>query len=364
MKRVLDRMEELESSQDRIFDELSERQLGVIKEIIAKLVSYFKSPETSKRFCEWSVAQVPGAGETWEETKSKVLKCISERAQKFVQEWEDQENDFAKGQAALLKYCTEKYDIMEEEIHKVEEVALCEETEQDSPTCEPSRPPRSRKKPSKTSLDVSTSVWFRQGLASVVVGVPFFGAFKQKFKQSIQYNRKLQSYNKDPSVYMKKRSEKCLKIIANDDRLLPFITGQLDDAVQFLSEIKTKIPRLRENDKKLYRQLLTDSRSKLEIQGAYEPLRSRLEDLERDIMVFNIKEIRKSDFARGELQWGEDEKSVIGRGNFSTVYCGVLSRRGKPEIKVALKVYSNPLERRNVWHFIHEERALRFVLLR
>ena len=82
MKRVLDRMEELESSQDRIFEELSERQLGVIKEIIDKLVSYFKSPETSKRFCEWSVAQVPDAGEKWEETKSKVLKCISERAQK------------------------------------------------------------------------------------------------------------------------------------------------------------------------------------------------------------------------------------------------------------------------------------------
>ena len=213
-----------------------------------------------------------------------------------MQEWEDRENDFAKGQDALLKYCTEKYDIMEEDIQKMEEVVLCDEIEQESPTCEPSRPPRSRKKPSKTSLDVSTSVWFCQGLSSVVVGVPFFGAFKQ----GIQYNRKLQSYNKDPSVYMKKRSEKCLKIIANEDRLLPFITGQLDDAVQFLSEIKTKIPRLRENDKKLYRQLLTESRSKLEIQGAYEPLRSCLEDLKRDIMVFNIKEIRKSDFARGK----------------------------------------------------------------
>ena len=206
-----------------------------------------------------------------------------------MQEREDRENDFAKGQDALLKYCTEKYDIMEEDIQKMEEVALCDEIEQESPTCEPSRPPRSGKKPSKTSLDVSTSVWFRQGLSSVVVGVPFFGVFTQKFKHSIQYNRKLQSYNKDPSVYMKKRSEKCLKIIANEDRLLPCITGQLDDAVQFLSEIKTKIPRLRENDKKLYRQLLTESRSKLEIQGAYEPLRSRLEDLKRGIMVLNIK---------------------------------------------------------------------------
>lgn len=77
--------------------------------------------------------------------------------------------------------------------------------------------------------------------------------------------------------------------------------------------------------------------------------------------MFNIKEIRKSDFSRGELKWSEDEKSFIGRGTFSTVYCGVLSRKGKSEIKVALKVYSNPLESHNVWHFIDEERALRYV---
>ena len=364
MKRVMDRMVELESSQDRIFDELSECQLQVIKEIIDKLANYFKSAETSKRFSEWSFSQVPQAGHTWEETKSNVLKCISERAQKFVQEWEDQENHFAKGQVSLVKYCTEKYDIMEEEIRKVEEVALCEELEQESPTPEPSRPPRSLKKSSKPSIDVTTSVWFRQGLASVVIGAPFVGALTQKFRRNFQYRRKLQRYINNPLPYMEKRSlvMKCLKIIASEERLLPFITGQLGDAVQFLTEIKTRIPRLREGDKKLYHQLLTESRNKFEIQGIYEPVSLQLENLTRDVAVFNIKEIRKSDFSRGELKWSEDEKSFIGRGTFSTVYSGVLSRKGKPEIKVALKVYSNPLESHNVWHFIDEERALRFVL--
>lgn len=361
MKRVMDRMVELESSQDRIFDELSEYQLQVIKEILEKLANYFKSAETSERFSKWSPSQVPQAGETWAKTKSEVLKCISERAQKFVQEWEDQENHFAKGEVSLLKYCTEKYDIMEDEIRKVEEVVLCDETEQERPTHEPSTPPRSLKKSSKTSIDVTTSVWFRQGLASVVIGAPFIGNLTQKFKQNVQYRKKLQSYINDPLPYMGKRSKKCLKIIASEDRLLPFITGQLGDAVQFLTEIKTKIPRLREGDKKLYHQLLTESRCKLETQEIYQPVSLQLENLKRDITVFNIKEIRKSDFSRGELKWSEDEKSFIGRGTFSTVYCGVLSRKGKPEIKVALKVYSNPLESHNVWHFIDEERALRYV---
>jgi len=363
MKRVMDRMVELESSQNRIFDELSECQSQVIKEIIEKLASYFKSAEVSERFSKWSPSQVPQAGETWEETKSKVLKCISERAQKFVQEWEDKEHQFAKAQVALVKYCTEKYDIMEEEIQKVADVVLSDEEEEDRPTRELSSPSRSRNEMPKESIDVTTPVWLRQGLASVVIGAPFIGALTQKVKQNIHSKKKLQSYINDPLLYMEKRSKKCLKIIAKEDRLLPFINGQLRDAVQFLTEIKTKIPRLREGDKKLYHQLLTESRSTFEIQGIYQSVSLQLENLKRDITVFNIKEIRKSEFSRGELKWNEDGKSEIGRGTFSTVYSGLLSRKGEPEIKVALKVYSNPLQSHNVRNFIDEERALRFVFL-
>ena len=361
MKRVMDRMVELESSQDRIFDELSECQLQVIKEVIENLANYFKSEDTSNRFCEWVFYKVPLSGATWEETKSEVLKCISERAHEFVQEWEDERHHFAKAQSALIKYCTEKYDIMEEEIRKVEEDVLFEQEDRESYTHEPPKPSTSRRNLTKTSIDVTTPVWFRQGLASVVVGAPFVGALTQKFKESFHYKKKLERYKKDPIPYMKKRSLKCLKIIASEERLLPFIRDQLQDAVHFLIQIKAKIPRLREGDKKLYHQLLSESRSKLEIQGIYEPVSTRLEGLKRDITVFNVKEIRKSDFSSGELKWNEDGKSVIGRGTFSTVYSGVLSRRGEPEIKVALKVYSNPLKRNNVWHFIDEERALRFV---
>ncbi len=361
MKRVMERMVELESSQDRIFVELSEYQLKVIKEIIGNLVIYFKDEETSNRFCNWSSCKMPDPRSTWEETKGEVLKCISERAQQYVQEWEDEEHHFAKAQVALIKYFTEKYDIMEDEIRKIEEDAIFGEVDHESPSREPPKPAMSRKNLPKKSIDVTTPVWFRQGLASVVVGAPLLGALTQKFKQSFQYKKKLERYRADPFPYMEKKSMKCLKIIASEDRLLPFINGQLEDAVKFLIQIKAKIPRLREGDKKLYHQLLTESRSKFEIQGIYEPVSTRLEELKRDITVFNVKEIRKSDFSGEELKWIEEEKSVIGRGTFSTVYCGVLSRKGEPEIKVALKVYSNPLKRNNVWHFIDEEIALRFV---
>ncbi|KAL9963746.1 hypothetical protein ACROYT_G027280 [Oculina patagonica] len=346
MKRVMDRVVELESSQDRIFDELSEYQLQMIKEIIENLAVYFKSEETSNRFCMWSSIQPPLPEATWEETESEVLRCISERAQQYVQEWEDEEHHFAKAQVALIKYFTEKYDIMEEEIRKVEEDAIFGEVDHESPTRESPKPAMSFKNQPKKSTDVT---------------IPFVGALTQKFKQSFQYKKNLERYMKDPISYMEKKSLECLKIIASsEDGLLPFINDHLEDASQLLIQIKAKIPRLREGAEKLYHQLLTESRSKLEVKGIYEPVSTRLEELKRDITVFNVKEISKSDFSSGELKWNEDETSVIGRGTFSTMYSGVLSRKGDPEsIKVALKLHSNPLERCNVGHFVDEERALR-----
>ena len=364
MKRVMTRMTDLESSQDRLFDELSEYQLEVIKGIINDLATYFKSENTTKKFCTWSSSEVPEAKATWEETKSEVLKCISERARQFVQQWEDEEHHFAKTQVALIKHCTEKYDIMEEEIKSVEEDALFGKPEQESHDFEPPKTPGSRRRlPKKrVQLQGSAPVWFRQGLTSVVLSTPFLDALSLKFKRNFQYKKKLEKFKDDPSSFMKKKSLKCLALIANEDKLLPFINEQLHDAVQFLSDIKAKIPRLREGDKKLYSQLLTESdKSTFEIKEIYEPVSSRLDALRRGVTVFNVNFLRKSDFSSEELQWNQDDKSIVGRGTFSTVYSGVLSQKGQPEMKVALKVYNNPLRSNNIWHFIEEERLLRFA---
>ena len=112
IKRVMSRMEELKSSQERRFSELSQHQSQKIQEIIAKLAAHFKSEETIKKFCDWSEDKVPAASATWQETKSEVLKYISERTQQFVQQWEDDEHEFARAQVSLIQYCIEKYHVM------------------------------------------------------------------------------------------------------------------------------------------------------------------------------------------------------------------------------------------------------------
>ena len=358
IQRVISRMKELQISQKRKFDELSEFQSKILQKIIEKLVVYFKSADTAKQFCKWSPSEAPQAKETWQETKSEVLNCISQRTHQFVQYWEDEEHEFAQAQVLLTKYCCEKYLVMEEEIRQVENEF--DDVEQEVPKHEEITPTKSRSKWQRKFTE-TTPVWLRQGLASVVVGSPL-GSFGAKIKKKLHYKSKLERYVDDPCDYLSRRSRKCLKAIATQDRLLPFINKQLEDAVQFLKQIKDKIPKLLESDEALYKNLLEVGRSKTQVQEIYQPLERQVESLTRELTVYNLTEMRKSDFTDDELKWDGKFESIIGHGSFSTVYRGALTREGEPEVKVALKVYKDPLTTRNVWHFVDEERALRFVL--
>lgn len=355
IKRVMSRMEGLKSSQERRFDELSQHQQQVFQEIVRKLAAHFKSEETIKRFCEWSTDEAPAALATWRETKSEALKCISERIHQFVQQWEDDKHEFKKAQDSLIQYCAEKYDVMAEEIYMVENQAFLGETEADVLNNEELTQSKSRKS--------TTPAWLRQGLASVVVGssgaLSKLGKLAPKGKKKPHFTlSKLERYENSPCGYMSQRSRKCIDGLATQDRLLPFITEQLEDAVQFLRQIREKIPQLRKGDELLYQQLLENKRSKTENQEIFKPLMEQIRMLQNSLTLFNVSEVRKTDFMDEELKCDEKWQSIIGEGSFSTVYKGVLSRGGQ-EIKVALKRYREPLTTNNAWHFADEERALR-----
>ena len=361
MEELRKRMEELQSSHRQTLDELSEYQSELIWEIMGKLAFYFKSDDTRKRFCEWSPAEVPMPKPTWEETENEVLKYISERCQKFVQDWEDEEHEFAKAQDKMIKHFCEKYSLMEEEVRMAEEELLFVYEKPDVHH-EQFTTRKSQKRIQKLPPASTFPVWLTQGLASIVIDPSFsFWAFLSKIKEILNYPTKLQIYEKDPCAYMSERCLESLKVISNQDRLLCFIKAQLEDSIQLLKQMREKIPKLIEGDQQLYQQLLEDTRSKTEIQNVYEPLNTMLESLKRDVTFYSVTEIRRSDFTTRETMWAEDAESIIGRGSFSIVYSGVLSRKGEPAVKVALKVYNELLTRENVWHFIDEEQPLRFV---
>ena len=87
---------------------------------------------------------------------------------------------------ALIQLCAKKYDIMGENIRKVEWEALSGNPEEGGSKGESIEQPTSRKKgPGNASVRV------RHGLTSVVLGTPFMVALTQIFKNKFQYKKNL-----------------------------------------------------------------------------------------------------------------------------------------------------------------------------
>ena len=365
MTEIKKRMEELQRLQNETIEELGENQKQLIWEITGKLAFHFKATGTSTRFCTWSPTEVPVPEATWEETEDKILRSISKRSHQFVQEWEDDEHEFAKAQDKIIKDLCENYNIMEEEIRKVEDEVLfvngtAEVFQQKKRT---SGLRNIQERFQNVPIVKKTPVWLRQGLAAVVIRSPL-SKLVSKLRERLDSPRKLKKYQTDQCAYMSERCKASLKVLSDQIHLLPFITEQLEDSVRVLNQIKEKIPKLIEGDKQLYQQLLSDTRSKADIQNFYEPISKKLESLKEKVFVYAMTEIRRSDFSEGDLKWTEDSRSIVGNGTFSTVYAGELSRKEEKEIKVALKVYTDLLSEENVFQFWNEDMTMRFVRLK
>ena len=200
-------MQELQESQQRKFDELSKFQSEILEDIITKLTEYLKSDEAVKKFCEWSSSEAPEVQATWKETKSEVLKCISKRAQQFTQSWEEETHAFAKAQDRLITHCCEKYDIMEKEIHQVEEYVFSDEVDTEVKQEEYAIRMRPRtlsvlSRRIKVITDALPS-WHRQGIAPLVVRSSWSMSDLSLKKPNEKIKR--QMYQDDPCGYMSRR---------------------------------------------------------------------------------------------------------------------------------------------------------------
>ena len=357
--RLEERMQELQKLKQCKFEELGEYQKKILENIIEKLESHLKSDKIVKQFCEWSASEAPALRKTWRETKHEVLICISERIEKFVQSWEEETHEFAMGQDKLIAFCCEKYDIMKHEIDEVAKDLFSDEVDPDvrQKNDEVRTKPQALSRGMKLIAGTLPS-WQTRGIVPVLDRSPGrMLSFKTKKPNDIT---KRQLYEEDRCGYMSQRSKKCVEKICSKEGLLPVINEQLRDAVDFLGRIKERITKLLESDRQMYENLL-DAKTSETVK--YEPLSREADLLEHKLIVFGLTEIRKSDFTSDELKWGGHD-SIIGSGSFSTVYKGVRAQWEKPEEAVAIKEYKDPLTTRNLWHFVDEERALRFVLER
>lgn len=118
-KREIDRMAKLEGFHNRLLGELGECQMQIIKGSIKGLLTYFKSDDIAQKFYTWYGYEIPEAKLTWEELKSSI-KVDFRTSPENCAGMGRQGTSFFQSHVALIQLCAKKYNIMEEDIRKVE----------------------------------------------------------------------------------------------------------------------------------------------------------------------------------------------------------------------------------------------------
>ena len=143
---------------------------------------------------------------------------------------------------------------------------------------------------------------------------------------------------------MLQTSANFLDYATKERELKLFVEDQLKEAKLCLKQIEALISELIKADKRFYRHLSDERRSKKEVTELYQPIIDEVSEIRGHVAAF--QEIRSAAISSDELDWKEDISYRIGCGAFGTVYQGKMTRRGE-EQTVALKVGSEVLHKAN-----------------
>jgi hypothetical protein len=216
----------------------------------------------------------------------------------------------------------------------------------------------------KIFVGATSPLWIPLGIAGFVVSIPVVTAIAVKNKLSEK--RKLDNYTEDPYDFLKQRSRKFLdRGYKMEEAMSKYAKEQMTKIIDILSTYVNMIPRVIEADKKMVSQLLSETRSQDEVLQQYDPIRTRIVEVRKEITHLGIELCPTSVDERG-LDWKKD--FCIGEGEFSRVYRGRLKNGGRNRaldsnavLNVAVKLFKQPFDHLNSRFYLNEEMKIRYV---
>ena len=197
----------------------------------------------------------------------------------------------------------------------------------------------------------------------MIAAIPAFAV--GKCRQSISEKNELEKYRRDQKGYLTKRSKKFLSsVTSSKDQVREFVNEQMHLVHAMLQEYVSRIPRMLEANKRMVSELMNDTRSKDDAWRSNLSVLYKCMELQGSMCKFGIS-IWSDTVSSNRLTWSED--SLIGRGEFSSVYSGVLQFKDYSENaenngsipNVVVKVFKQPLDSKNASYFMRKESALR-----
>ena len=200
------------------------------------------------------------------------------------------------------------------------------------------------------------------GVASLIVSLPAMAV--RRVRRSITKSARKDEYKKNRQEFLREKSKKFLdRRTASKENIRNFVREQMHLPTAMLQEYVTRIPRFLEANKKMVSELILETRTKDEVWRSNSPVYNKCVELQKMLAKFGIQ-IWYETIASDQLKWSENH--LIGRGEFSYVYSGVLtnedegtSEKGGRPTNVAVKVFKQPLDCANANYFLKNEAKLR-----
>ena len=349
MNFIAGRIQEIQSKQHKVENDLKLELSRKIKHMTSELSRHLQTEHFKMSFATWTENDAPREEKDWGLTKREITKAIEDRFGKQLQQWEDHHHLLANAHCSLLKEFLQRFNLLEDEMQKIEvefvgdnqEMAFHPviEGERDIPTG------------IKIFAGVTCPLWIPLGVAGLLIGIPVAGAFAAK--KRLGGTVRLKDYKENPCAYLEKKSKQYLDSFS-DEKMSEYVKNQMQETENVLKEYLQRIPRLIEADKKLVSELGNENRTKEEVQKLYSPILLEISKIRKRLTEFAFC-IHPSSINNNDLDWRENNESLLGRGDSSTVYRATL-KKSQP---VAIKLLKESLDPANVSIFCQEEQILR-----
>ena len=332
-----------------------------MKQVLTKLESYLQTEEFKRNFVWWTEDDLPTTegGQTFSNMKKAFSRCIEQRFENILKDWERTEKCFSQAHAELRAQFEKDVLEFEREIRDIDRVLVGSGVD-DFRLCEI----RSGRKFSPFLMMIGVIFWpvrMSVGLAAGVLSVPFLGV--------LAIGKHLKEH------HLRTNSYQILKVLSAEF-LKDFIDHKIHSYVQDKFSVETnRIARI----KMCYQPLITkyeqrckdltkeedESRDK-EILKKYSPLYTNLknmnENLKFDAIQNGIQVMYPScQLEVRRLQYDEREREAcLGEGSFAKIFKGRYFPPGHRRRDVAVKKILKPPDPSNVAAFLKEAAMLKY----
>ena len=348
----------IEKQQSSVAKELQDYLQNKTDDAFRLLSKNLKSPDVVAQFSSWTLDDVSDAGESWVMTNHYIQKAFKKRLQNVIAAWEEDHHVFADTRTSLVKYFQQRFSYVEGQLRYLESSFVDFVADEAAVPKTGLLAPENFRVAEKVIIGVTSPIWVPIGLVALIVSAPVVGV--KALMKKLEHRRNIKEYKKDKCGFLAKASKDFLSVAAEEKSLRSYVEEQLKESQLCLKQFLVRIPLLIEADKLLCQQLGDEIRLQKEIEDFYQPLYQRSLDLRGNMALFDIQELRTMDIRCNDLEWKEDESSLLGRGKFTSVYRGKLKVQ-KGEQPVALKVKQDKLNSSNANAFLVETETLRYV---